>query len=282
MDHQHRHRRLLRLLAEHGAATVHQLADWLDVSPATARRDIRLLDVALQLRRVHGGARRLDTVAAGPLASRTFAGSLHEHGERKRAIARRAVAMCADGDTVLVGGGTTTFHMAPGLAVRPLRIVTNSFEIARQLLATSDNEVILAGGKVYPQQGIVLSPFDTEAVQYCHAHWLFLGIHGLSALGLMEVDPLLIQAGRRLIRQAQQVVVLADSSKFARRDGMFLCALANVACVITDTAAPDAAVQMLERAGVRVVLVDPEAAMPAAGAGPRTVERSRASLHLPH
>jgi DeoR family ulaG and ulaABCDEF operon transcriptional repressor len=259
MDQRYRHKHLLRLLAEHGAAPIPQLATWLGVSHATVRRDIRLLDTAGQLRRTHGGARRVESAPVPPGTGGTFEDAARSHAGAKRAIARRAAALCADGDTVLVGGGTTTFSMAPFLAGRRMRVLTNSFAIARMLLAGSDNEVILSGGKVYPAQGIILSPFDTEALQYCYADRLFMGAHCLSALGVMEADALLIQAGRRLIHQAREVVVLADSSKFGNKGGMFLCALDRIARVITDTGAPDAAVQMLERAGIAVELVEPDA-----------------------
>jgi DeoR family ulaG and ulaABCDEF operon transcriptional repressor len=147
--------------------------------------------------------------------------------------------------------------MTEFLADRRMRILTNSFEVARRLLNTSENEVILSGGRIYAGQSIILSPFDSEAIQYCYADKLFMGIHGLSALGLMEADPLLIQASRRLIGQAPEVIVLADSSKFHNRGGMFLCGLERVSCVVTDSEAPDTAVQALERAGVSVKLVVP-------------------------
>jgi DeoR family ulaG and ulaABCDEF operon transcriptional repressor len=263
MDPRYRHKHLLRLLAEHGAAPIPQLAAWLGVSPATVRRDIRLLDTAGQLRRTHGGARRIDYgtthPGAGPALAATFDVAARANAGGKRAIARRAAALCADGDTLLIGGGSTTFHLAAFVAERRMRVLTNSFAIARALLAAGDNDVIITGGKVNPAQGIILSPFDTEALQYCHADRLFMGAHCLSALGVMEADALLIQAGRRLVHQARDVVVLADSSKFDRRGGMFLCALDRIARVITDCGAPDAGVQMLERAGVTVDIVVPDA-----------------------
>ncbi|WBS05563.1 DeoR/GlpR family DNA-binding transcription regulator [Pseudoduganella sp. SL102] len=263
MDPRYRHKHLLRLLAEHGAAPISRLAGWLGVSAATVRRDIRLLDTAGQLRRTHGGARRVDAGTPQPALTpgapgSSFTDTARANAGSKRAIARRAAALCADGDTLLIGGGTTTFQLAAFLAGRPMRILTNSFAIARELLASGSDDVIITGGKVYPAQGIILSPFDTEAVQYCYADRLFMGAHCLSALGAMEADALLIQAGRRLIHQARDVVVLADASKFDRRGGMFLCALDRIARVITDTAAPDAGVQMLERAGVQVDIVAPE------------------------
>jgi DeoR family ulaG and ulaABCDEF operon transcriptional repressor len=183
---------------------------------------------------------------------------MDSYAGRKRAIARQAVALCGDGDTILIGGGTTTYRMAEFMAGRQMRVLTNSFEVARQLLATSDNDVILSGGTIHRGQGVILSPFETETVQFCYANRLFLGTHSLSPFGLMESDPLLIQASGRLIHQAQELVVLADSSKFANKGSLFLCSLDKIGRVITDTGAPDAGVQVLERAGVKVTLVEPE------------------------
>jgi DeoR family ulaG and ulaABCDEF operon transcriptional repressor len=88
---------------------------------------------------------------------------------------------------------------------------------------------------------------------------MFMSVYGLSLLGLMEADPLLIQAEKRLISQAEELIVLADSSKFAKKAGLILCGLNRVSCVITDTHATDSAVQLLEQSGVRVVTVAPEA-----------------------
>jgi DeoR family ulaG and ulaABCDEF operon transcriptional repressor len=258
MEYQDRHKRLLRLLTEHGAASVTQLARWLEVSSSTVRRDMRLLDTSGQIKRVHGGGKRIEPRRAA--VPRSTAGSgAQQHPECKRAIARCAAALCRDGDTILIGGGTTTSLMADFLAERRMRVLTNSFPVARTLLATSDNEVILSGGKIYADQNIILSPFDSEAIQHCYADKLFMGVHGLTTLGAMEADPLLIQAGRRLISQARHVIVLADSSKFGNRSGMFLCGLEQVSSVITDSGVSDAAVQMLERAGIAVRVVTPDA-----------------------
>jgi DeoR family ulaG and ulaABCDEF operon transcriptional repressor len=88
---------------------------------------------------------------------------------------------------------------------------------------------------------------------------MFMSVYGLSLLGLMEADPLLIQAEKRLISQAEELIVLADSSKFSKRAGLILCGLNRVSTVITDTDASDSAVQLLEQSGVRVVTVAPEA-----------------------
>ena len=81
---------------------------------------------------------------------------------------------------------------------------------------------------------------------------MFMSVYGLSLLGLMEADPLLIQAEKRLIGQAEELIVLADSSKFAKKAGLILCGLDRVSTVITDTDASDiggAAARAVRREG---------------------------------
>jgi DeoR family ulaG and ulaABCDEF operon transcriptional repressor len=258
-----RRKGLLRLLAEHHAASVEQLVGWLSASPATIRRDIAWLAERNMLLRTRGGAETLpQKKPAFALSGETFQHNMASFGPEKRAIARHAVSLCQDGETIIVNGGTTTFMMAEFLADKRLKILTNSFLMAERLLTSSENEIILPGGQVYREQNVILSPFDNDITQHHYAGKMFMGVFGLSMLGLMEADPLLIQAEKRLIGQAEELIVLADSSKFARKAGLILCGLNRVACVITDTGAPDSALVMLRQAGVKVVTVAPEDALP--------------------
>lgn len=256
----HRRRKgLLKLLAEHNVASVDQLVDWLNSSPATVRRDIVWLAERNLLTRTRGGAEYLpQKKRAFALSGETFQNNIERFAAQKRAIARCAAAMCSDGETIIINGGTTTYMMVEFLAEKNLKILTNSFLMAERLLMTSENEIILPGGKVYREQNVILSPFDNDITQHHYAAKMFIGVYGLSMLGLMEADPLLIEAEKRLISQAEKLIVLADSSKFARKAGLILCGLNRVSCVITDTGASDAAVQMLEQAGVKVIKVKPE------------------------
>lgn len=255
-----RRKRLLKLLAEHTVATVPQLVEWLSASPATVRRDISWLAARNLLTRTRGGAENLQQKKRSfALSSETFENNIHCFAERKRAIARYASGMCNDGETIIINGGTTTFMMVEFLADKQLKILTNSFLMAERLLVTSNNEIILPGGKVYREQNVILSPFDNDITQHHYAAKMFMSVYGLSLLGLMEADPLLIQAEHRLISQAEELIVLADSSKFGKKAGLILCGLNRVSTVITDTYASDSAVQLLEQSGVKVITVAPEA-----------------------
>jgi len=256
-----RRKALLKVLAERQRATVAQLVELVHASPATVRRDIVWLAERELLHRVRGGAEHLAKARHHALAGETFQHNLSLRSDEKRAIARRAAAMCQDGETVIINGGTTTFMMVEFLAERRMKILTNSFLMAEQLLTRSQNEIIVPGGQIYREQNVILSPFESDVTQHHYASRMFMGAAALSPMGLLEGDPLLIQAEKRLINQADELVVLADSAKFGnRRAGLILCPLERVHCVITDEAVSDASVQMLEAAGVKVVTVAPEPA----------------------
>jgi DeoR family ulaG and ulaABCDEF operon transcriptional repressor len=259
MVNHNRRKRLLKLLAEHEEASVAQLVTWLNASPATVRRDLSWLATRNLLTRTRGGAANLQQKKRSfPLKSDTFEHNIQYYAERKRAIARFASTLCVDGETIIINGGTTTYMMVEFLADKHLKILTNSFLMAERLLVSSENEIILPGGKVYREQNVILSPFDNDITQHHYAAKMFMGVYGLSLLGLMEADPLLIQAEKRLISQAEELIVLADSSKFAKKAGLILCGLNRVSCVITDTGVSDSAVQLLEQSGVNVITVEPE------------------------
>jgi len=259
MINHNRRKRLLALLGEHTALTVEQFCHLLNASAATVRRDIAWLAERDMLTRTRGGAERLaQKRGAFALSGETFQASLARQPAQKRAIARHAAEMCDNGETIIINGGTTTFLMAEYLAQKRLKILTNSFLMAERLLTTSENQIIVPGGQIYREQNVILSPFENDITQHHYASKMFMGIYGVSMLGLMEADPLLIQAEKRLLGQAEQLVVLADSSKFSRKAGLILCGLNRVNCLVTDTGISDAAAQMMEQAGVKVVTVAPE------------------------
>ena len=113
---------------------------------------------------------------------------------------------------------------------------------------------MLSGGTIYREQNIILSPFDNDVTRNFYARRMFMGAQGLGPLGLMESDPLLIQAEQKLIDQADELVVLINSSKFRQRSSLILCGLARIATVITDDGIEDREARMLEDAGVTLIV----------------------------
>lgn len=260
MHEKERHRIILSAVQEKPVATVPELVELTDSSEATIRRDIAALHLQKKLRRVRGGAEALHPPQFVGLAGRPFSVNEAFNIRQKQAIAKEAVTLCEDGDPIIINGGTTTFQMVHFLTNRRLQVFTNSFPIAEHLLAHSKNTIMLSGGTIYREQNIILSPFDNDVTRNFYAKRMFMGAQGLGPLGIMEADPLLIQAEQKLIDQADEVVVLVDSSKFSRRSSLILCGLKRIATVITDSAIEDRHAAMLEGAGVNLIVATiPEA-----------------------
>lgn len=256
MHEKERHRIILSAVQEKPVVTVPELVELTDSSEATIRRDIAALHVQKRLRRVRGGAEAINPPQFVGLAGRPFSVNEGLHAREKQAIAKEAVALCADGEPIIINGGTTTFQMVHFLANRRMQVFTNSFPIAEHLLKHSKNTVMLSGGTIYREQNIILSPFDNDVTRNFYARRMFMGAQGLGPLGLMEADPLLIQAEQKLIDQADELVVLVDSSKFHRRSSLILCGLKRIATVITDSGIEDRHAAMLEGAGVNLVIAN--------------------------
>ncbi|MCP8896772.1 DeoR/GlpR family DNA-binding transcription regulator [Shinella daejeonensis] len=259
MHEKERHRIILSAVQEKPVATVPELVELTDSSEATIRRDIAALHVQKRLRRVRGGAEALHPPQFVGLAGRPFTVNETLNTRQKQAIAKEAVALCEDGDPIIINGGTTTFQMVHFLVNRRMQVFTNSFNIAEHLLKHSKNTIMLSGGTIYREQNIVLSPFDNDVTRNFYARRMFMGAQGLGPLGLMEADPLLIQAEQKLIDQADELVVLADSTKFRKRSSLILCGLKRIATVITDSGIEDRDAAMLEEAGVRLIVANVQA-----------------------
>jgi len=256
MHETERHRVILAAVEGRPVVTVGELVEMTGASEATIRRDIASLHVGGRLRRVRGGAEAVVPPEQGGLLGRPFSVNETLNISAKRAIGRVAAQMCRDGEPIIINGGTTTFQMVPHLTGRRLSVLTNSFAIAEYLLHNSKNSVVIPGGTVYREQNVILSPFGGVVSSHFYARRMFMGCQGLGSHGLMEADPMVIQSELTLIGQADELVVLADSSKFSKRSSLILCGLDRIATVITDQGIRDEDRQMLESAGVGLLVAD--------------------------
>jgi len=251
------------LLAAQGFLSIADLMAATGVSAASARRDAGRLAEAGYGERVYGGIQALGgafsrRMAQASLETQAFDVSRTINIEAKRAIARRALEMCVDNDVIIINGGTTTFQMAEFLRNTRLKILTNSYPLAEFLIRETQNRVALPGGEVYRDQKLIVAPFDDDAIQHYSARVMFMSAISIGPLGVIEGDPLIARAETKLLKRADKLVVLADSSKFAQRGSLVVCPLSRVHALVTDQAAPPEALAMLRDAGVQTIVVNPE------------------------
>jgi DeoR family ulaG and ulaABCDEF operon transcriptional repressor len=262
---------VLRLLGRDGVAPLADIARLSGASEATVRRDLARLAAEGLVERVHGGAVTpggAGTAAGGGVpagdggpvgpAPRTIEVPLEERvgiaAEKKRRIARRAAALCAEGDTIMVDGGSTTLQLAPFLRGMRLRVITNSLPLAEELSRDPACTVILGGGVVQPVSRLLLDPFREDPFADYTASTVFMGVYGIDEAGATNTDELLIRSERAMIARARRLVVLADGSKFGRRGSLHLCGFERIAAVVTDDGIDGRWTALLAERGVEVLV----------------------------
>lgn len=245
---------ILDLLTEQGFASLQQLCERLEASPATVRRDLERLESNGRLQRVRGGARPVEP--AGRLEGTPFELNLRRHLDRKAAIGRAAAALCDDNEAVIIDGGTTTLQMCPHLHGRHLQVLTNSLHIIDALLRHASVQLSVPGGSVFREQNIILSPFEDDNLKRYHASKMFMGAAAIGPRGLLQADSILIQAERKLMERAESLVVLVDSSKFQAGAGLQLCGLDSIDTVITDAGVRKEDLAVLRKAQIEVIVAD--------------------------
>lgn len=254
---------ILELLGESGFVAFQALNDRIQASPATLRRDLDRLEEAGRLIRVHGGA-RLPTAEDGAPASAAevpklggipFHQNIQRHLAAKQAIGAAAAALCRPHESIIIDGGSTTLQMCRHLEALELQVLSNSLHIIDALLPQRGTRIAVPAGAIFREQNIVLSPFDDDGMGRYHASRMFMGAASVGRHGVMQTDVMLAEVERRLIERADELVLMADSSKFTAPAGHRVCALNAVDTVITDDGIDGAARELLENAGVNVIVV---------------------------
>lgn len=249
-----RHNLILKLVEERSIVSVTDLLELLGASEATIRRDINTLAERGEVKRIRGGAEAVRPRNQPHLVGMPFALSQDINVPQKRAIARAASELIEPGESIIINGGTTTFALVEFLANADLDILTNSFPIAAKLLATSRNRISVPGGTIFREQNIVLSPFENDTTESFWGHKLFTGCYGLNRFGIMEADPLIVQAHTKLLKRTEHVVVMADSSKLRRKSSMIVAGVERIATLITDEGATAEELEPFKAAGINVII----------------------------
>ncbi len=220
-----------------------------DVSADTIRRDLRELDRAGQVRRVHGGAlpRQGDSSSFGARAARA--------PQAKTSIARRAAGLARDGQVILLDGGTTTLEVA--LALSPdlqAEVITNSLPVALALAEHEHVEVAVVGGGLRRRSRVTAGAVAVGALRSVRADLLFLGVCGLHPeIGVTVDDVEERHVKAAMIHGAAAVVGLADHDKLGTALSYVVASLSEITYLVTDAGAAAAALAPYRALGIEVL-----------------------------
>jgi DeoR family transcriptional regulator of aga operon len=245
---------ILQQLNETGSVGVEELATHLELSQASVRRDLHLLEQQQLLTRTHGGA-----VASGVLYELPM-----RYRGGQRYDAKRAIALCAaslissDVGSVGINGGSTTTEVARALAARQgLRVVTSALNIASELAVRSNIELVVCGGSARSESYELVGPLAELTLSNVNVDVAIVGVDGVSVTaGFTTHHEVEAHTNRALLRAAERVIVVADSSKIGKRGFAKISEISSASDVVTDAEASAEDVEAIERLGPTVHVVD--------------------------
>lgn len=249
---QERRNQLLELVRLQGFASLGELTKALKVSESTVRRDAEYLEQQGSASRIHGGV--LYTGGSPKLPH--FEARQADCWHQKRAIARLAVTLVADGDAVLLDGGSTTYEVARLLVGRPVHVVTNSLPVANLFASDPASELLLIGGSVCPRTGVIRGPQANAMVGSLRVRKTILSVAAINDEGFFNNNPLLVETEQAMMRAADEVIVVADSSKFGHRSLTHVCELGGVDCLVVDGAITGDWKARVLAAGVKLMVAE--------------------------
>jgi DeoR/GlpR family transcriptional regulator of sugar metabolism len=245
-----RRQRLLELVRARRFASLPELAEELHVSESTVRRDLEWLEEQGTARRIHGGV--LYTGQSPHLAH--FEARQPAQWAQKRAIARRAAELIQPGETILLDGGTTTYEVARLLVGRPLHVLTNSLPVANLFAPDPKSDLIFIGGNICPRSGVAQGPYADKMLSSLRVRKTILSVAAINEEGCFNNNLLLVATEQAMIRAADQVIVVADSSKFGHRSLGHVCPLEDVDILVVDSGLSESWRERLASAGVQVLI----------------------------
>lgn len=249
---------ILKRLRGTGYVEVMDLANLLDVSAATIRRDLSQLEAGGHLLRTHGGA-----VLPDPLSTSfepTYAAKKELLVAAKKRIGQAAASLVTEGDTIILDAGSTTFQVGWELRrLRQLTVVSNDVQIIMSLGNRSNLTVIDTGGQIRPHVYTLLGSQTERFLSQLHVNWTFLGADGVDVeSGVTNVNIEEVPVKQAMIKAGAQVVLVADHTKFGKSLFAQVCDLSAIQFIITNEAPHPVFIEASDHLGIQLMVVSDE------------------------
>lgn len=249
----------MKALLRAGDISVQQLVEQIQTSAPSIRRDLARLEKRGLIRRTHGGATLVEPLLYEPFRHDTsFQARELRSAEAKRRIAVAAADLVEEKETIGLTAGTTTTQIGRALRHRRnITVVTNAVNIGMELCNQPAIRTMVAGGTLAWAWTFALAGHATLSfLQGINLDKAFISPTGLDlerGVTTLEVDE--ANVALTMLRQARQVILVADSSKLGQISPALICPLSSIHVLVTDTKFPDEACETLTARGIQVIRV---------------------------
>lgn len=247
-----RRNQILQKLDDEGQIFVTDLSELFHVSEVTIRNDLDKLEKNKLLIRAHGGAFKTNNIALAVSEKKSI------NLEAKRLIGKKAVSLIEEDDSIILDSGTTTFEISNNLGdFRKLTVISNALDIVNNLSKYNNLQVYMPGGFLKEFSMSLVGPMAERNLQQLYCKKLFLGIDGVKAnVGVFTHHMEEAYLNQIMIQIAEEVIVVADSSKFQKTGLAFIEGFDKIHKVITDSSITEESIKMLEKNNVEVIIAN--------------------------
>jgi DeoR/GlpR family transcriptional regulator of sugar metabolism len=236
---------------------VDELAEEFNISPSSIRLDLTELESRGLLKRTHGGA-IATTKFQGRMVTQKSSLELRQAAQQteKMAIGRAAADLIEDGDTLMIDGGSTTFHVARHLIdKRGLTIITNAVSLLPYLTAIPDGRIFVVGGLLDPRFETLVGDITVDTLERFRTARAILGIDGISVdAGLSVTDSAVAASKQKMMRLSDQIIIVCDHTKINQVCLIPIAPLEEIDCLVTDSNVSAETVAAIEASGPKVIV----------------------------
>ncbi|SHI84715.1 DeoR/GlpR family DNA-binding transcription regulator [Pseudozobellia thermophila] len=233
----------------HNRVLLTDIAELVDVSVDTVRRDIKELHDEKKLKKVHGGAISLGFYHYDVPEKEVYS------IEKKSLIAKKAIRLLKNGQVVLFSGGTTNLELAKELPHSlTITCFTPSLAIANQLVKKHNVEVILIGGKLSKDSQIAVGGTAINMLSDMKADLCFMGTNSIDLEhGLTEFDWEIVEMKKAMIKASKKVVAPVISEKIASFQRYKICNIEDIDVLVTELDPADGVLQKFKEMNISLL-----------------------------
>lgn len=254
MSKEERYNAIMNLLLQHNSMLVTDLADKLNVSSVTIRKDLTELEKAQRLYRNHGKA-----ILISPYApNRSISEKEKYRTDEKQIIGSYGARLIEQNDSIIIASGTTVHALARNInPTAPLTVITASMKVSEILSVSDYINIIQLGGFLRHSSLSVVGNNAEEFLTNFACSKLFIGVDGIDLdFGITTTDMQEASLNRAMMKAAQKTIVLADSSKFGRRGFSKIANMEDVDHIITDSKVSPLIVKQIEEMGIQLTIAE--------------------------
>lgn len=245
---------ILEALNKEEKVQVRGLANQLEVSDETIRRDLDRLEKEGILKKVYGGAVKTKS----QFWELPFDEKTTIHKREKQSICKAAADLVEDGDIIMIGNGTTPLDIVPYLADKTnITLITHSIPVMLLAIENFKGRMIFTGGEFERNQKYTSGPLSERMLEMMKANKAFICAGGISTVnGITDYDISGSSVSRKMMERADEVIILGDHSKFGQTTFAHMCSLSEVSKIITDKSCSEEWKQILAKQEIELLIAE--------------------------